>query len=160
MNAVLHCVTGHDICSGASEAQMTFCRRRQAAGDMRHKQQVEQEAEPGLDADLTQQQQRLIDLLQLRSDELSAENGELRMQITRADRKLPGQLHSNYPLSQPQTGYTSNRLPGQLHSSSQQHASDCASPMSADLRPFGISQAGLASQADRYACECTCFMTI
>ena len=153
MNAALHGITGHDVCCSLLEAGMLLCRRRQSADDMHKQQQTDREPEAGIDAELTQQQQRLIDLLQLRSDELSAENGELRMQITRADRKLPGQLQSKHPISPLQTDYSSKQLPGQLQSGLQQHAPDSGSAMSASLRPFGGSQAGLASHADRYVCS-------
>ena len=37
-----------------------------------------------------QQQQMIMDMLQLRSDELSAQNGKPRTQMARGDRQLPG----------------------------------------------------------------------
>ena len=53
-----------------------------------------------MDGATAQQQQRMIDMLQLRSDELTAENGKLRMQMAKGDKQLPGQLQSDYPFSQ------------------------------------------------------------
>ena len=42
------------------------------------------------------QQQRMISMLQLCIDELSAQNGKLRLQMARADRQLPRQLQNDY----------------------------------------------------------------
>lgn len=103
-----------------------------------------------------QQQQRLIDLLQLRSDELSAENGKLRVQMARADKQLPGQLQSDYPFSHmsgpQQKDYTGSRAALGM----QQHALQPggASP-AGPLRPAGQFQAGHVPYTDRWDCLCT-----
>lgn len=54
-----------------------------------------------VDASPTHQQQRTIDLLQLRSDELSAENGKLRLQVasSAAGKQLPEQLSGDGTVS-------------------------------------------------------------
>ena len=102
-----------------------------------------------------QQQQRMIDMLKLRSDELSAENGKLRMQMARADRQLPGQLQNDYPFShvsgQRQTEYMPTRASMAMH----QHALQSGGfSEGGPLRAAGQSQAGPAPYTDR--CVCTC----
>jgi len=51
-----------------------------------------------VDDDLMRQQQRMIDLLKLRSDELSAENGKLRLQVASESKQWqpPEQLSNDY----------------------------------------------------------------
>ena len=134
------------------------CRRRHSA-DAAHKN--EQSDKSPMDNFATsqqqQQQQRLIDLLQLRSDELSAENGKLRVQMARADKQLPGQLQSDYPFSH-MSGLQQNDYTGS-HAAlgMQQHALQPggASP-AGPLRPAGQFQAGHVPYTDRWDCPCTC----
>ena len=51
-----------------------------------------------VDDDLMRQQQRMIDLLKLRSDELSAENGKLRLRVASESKQWqpPEQLPNDY----------------------------------------------------------------
>lgn len=93
-----------------------------------------------VDADLRQQQQRVIDVLQLRSDELSAENGKLRMQMAMADQKLIGTL---------QNGYISEQLPWQLHNDC--NPSRVALPVQQPAAETGLMSAGTAATLDGVA---------
>ena len=64
-----------------------------------------------MDGATAQQQQQMFDMLQLRSDELSAENGKLRMRMVRGDRQLPKQLHNDYRFSQVFSPQQNERMP-------------------------------------------------
>lgn len=139
---------------------MKLCRRRHSADDAQQNEQSVCQDKASMDGATAQQQQqqRLIDLLQLRSDELSAENGKLRVQMARADKQLPGQLQNDYPFShmsgRQQNDYTGSRAALAMHQ--HQHASQPggASP-AGPLRPAGQCQAGHAPYTDRYS-TCTC----
>ena len=111
----------------------------------------------------TQQQQKMTDMLQLRSDELSAENARLRMQMARADKQLPAQLQHDNPFShmsgQQQHEYTAAGSHAAL--GMQQHASRAgglsyARPLSTN----GLHRAGEISHTDRWDflhyCICAC----
>ena len=103
----------------------------------------------------------MIDLLQLRSDELSAENGELRMQMARAVNQLPvqqpvqlpGQLPGQnvYPFSQTRGQLQNEYSPSHAALAVHQHASQagglsCVRPLS----PNGLPQAAHVSYMDRW----------
>lgn len=137
---------------------MKCCRRRQSADDAhKNEQSVCHDTASVNGATAQQQQQRLIDLLQLRSDELSAENGKLRVQMARADKQLPGQLLSGYPFSHmsgpQQNDTTSSRAALAMHQQALQPGG--ASP-AGPLRPAGQFQAGHVPYTDRWDCPCTC----
>ena len=100
-----------------------LCRRRHSADDtdfthVKHRPRHD-------NAELANQQQRMIDLLQLRSDELSAENGKLRLEVAAAG---------------------SNRQPSQSEKSQQlQHdyvLSHAAIPTMQSPQHIHVSQAG------------------
>lgn len=112
--------------------------------------------------DGAQQQRRMTDLLQLRSDELSAENAKLRMKLAQADKQLPAQLPAqlqhDYPFchmsGQLQHGYSASHAALGL----QQHASQTGGLSSATpLSTLGLPRAGQVSHTDRWAfLHCTC----
>lgn len=137
--------------------QLCHCRRRHTADDAQDVQRsVCQDKATMNGSTVQQQQQRMIDMLQLRSDELSAENGKLRMQMTRADRQLPGQVQSDqfssHMSGHQQNEYTPSRASMAMH----QHASQAGGlSKGAPFRAAGQSQAGPALFIDRWDCTCT-----
>ena len=100
---------------------------------------------------MAQQQQRMIDMLQLRSDELSAENGKLRMQMARGDRQLPGQLQDDYPFSRMSSPQQNECMPSHAAMTMHEHASQAGQfSEGGPLRAAAQSQAGPASYPDRW----------
>ena len=77
---------------------MHFCRRRHSADDVCSEAQPDPGQLHSSSNDLTHQQQRMIDLLKLRSDELSTENAKLRLRVATesASRQLPEQVSKQY----------------------------------------------------------------
>ena len=96
----MHCCRRHSADDVCSEAQPDPCHLHSSSND------------------LTNQQQRMIDLLKLRSDELSTENAKLRLRVATgsASKQLPEQVSKHY-------------IPG-LAAVSMQHAPwmQCSSP--------------------------------
>ena len=93
----------------------------------------------------------MIDMLQLRSDELSAENGKLRMQMARAGKQLPGQLQHDHPFGHVSGHQQNEYMPSHTTMAMHQHASQAGGlSEGGPLRAAGQSQAGPASYTDRW----------
>ena len=107
-----------------------------------------------MDGATAQQQQQMMDMLQLRSDELSAENGKLRMRMARGDRQLPKQLHNDYRFSQVFSPQQNERMPSMRLSAAtvtHQHALQARGfSDGGPSRAAGQSQAGPALYPDRW----------